>query len=444
MKKKSSKLKISKGLNWALTGIGAAFIGAAITLGIFVFILVAAGEIRNWLEKFIAKNFISQNYAVVPTPRPSGTASNFPDEGGNFTYLSFTDLFSGFGWLDKSKTTLFYDYSAAAFYLPPVLEWKKSSNTGVSSPELFYAYSLDGVNASFEIDGQAINLPENLQDKDLINVSARKLSSIFLVGVVYKIADSHYAEVFSVPVDSLQFSKPIISFNSSYPGVLGFGGEDNNWLTIYGAYKGAAYQVKNGEINDLSRLFDIRLMTGGFWPAAVHGVDTWYVYNGKESAPARLIKLFENGTGSVQGAMDLTPKLPFSETRGMRVTLDGYGNLLVAVSGAFGEQYWQLEDKGFDNSKNYEIYSLNLLGGPAETKYASISSVSHSAGGAEFRWSISTDLENWQAVKPGELKELQRGGDKLFWRVMVIPSKNSKYSPFLEDIRLDYRLKPKE
>lgn len=444
MKKKSFKTGIFSRLNWALTGIGAAFIGAAITLGIFVLILMAAGEIRNWLEKFIAKNFISQNYAVIPIPQSSGDASSFSDEGGDYTYLSFTDLFSGFGWLDKSKTTMFYDYSSSAFYLPPVLDWKKSSNTDISFPESFYAYSLDGVGKSFKVDGQTINLPKSFNDKHLINISAKKLSSVFLVGVVYKIADYHHTEIFVVPADSLKFSEPIVSFNSSYPGVLGFGGEDNNWLTIYGSYKGAAYQVVNGEINDLSRLFDIRLMSGGFWPAVVHRADTWYVYNGKESAPARLIKLFENGTGKVQGAMDLTPKLPFPEARGMRASLDGSKDLLVMVSGAFGNQYWKLEDRGFDDSKNYEIYSLNLLGSPAETKYASVSSASHSAGGADLRWYVSTNFESWRPVQLGELKELKQNGEQLFWKVMIDPSENSEYSPFLEDIRLDYRLIPKE
>jgi hypothetical protein len=203
-----------------------------------------------------------------------------------------------------------------------------------------------------------------------------------------------------------------------------------------------AYQVVNGQTKDLSEFFDIRMMNGGFWPAAVHGVDSWFVYNGKENSPVRLIKLFENGTGSVQGIMDLTGRSPFLEVRGMRASLDEEGKLSVVVSGSLGEQYWKLEDKGFDNSKKYEIYSLNLLGNSAQTKYVSISQVSSSSGGAEINWFVSTDLEDWQEVKLGELAELKTQGDKLFWKAVVIPSENPKYSPFLEDIRLDYRVKP--
>lgn len=441
MKNKSIFSKISSRLSWTLTGLGAALIGVVLTLGIFVLILLAAGEIRNWLEKFIAKNFISQNYAVVPLPEPF-KSGGFADEGGDLTYLSFTDLFSGFGWLDKSKTTMYHDYSASAFYLPPVLEWKKTSTAGILETKPFYAYSLEGVATDFSLDGQKISLPENFNNYRVINVSAKKLSSKILVGVVSKISETHRAEIFVLSISNPRFGKPVISFNSSYPGILGFGGEDENWLTVYGAYKGVAYQVVNGQTKDLSEFFDIRMMNGGFWPAAVHGTDGWFVYNGKENSSVRLIKLFENGTGSVQGVMDLTSRSPFLEARGMRASLDEAGKLFVVVSGAFGEQYWKLEDGGFDNSKKYEIYSLNLLGNSAQTKYAAISQISHSLGDADLRWFISTNFEDWQEVKLGEMAELETEGDKLFWKILVTPSENPKYSPFLKDVRLDYRVKP--
>jgi hypothetical protein len=217
MKNKSTFSKISHRLNWALTGLGAALIGAILTLGIFVLILVAAGEIRNWLEKFIAQNFISQNYTVVALPTPNST--NFSDEGGDFTYLSFTDLFSGFGWLSKSKTTMFHDYSASAFYLPPVLEWKKTSIAGNLETKPFYSYSLDGVATNFSLDGQKVNLPDSFKDKKIIGVSAKKLSSKILVGVVFKVSESYHAEIFVLSVANLGFDKPVISFNSPYPGV---------------------------------------------------------------------------------------------------------------------------------------------------------------------------------------------------------------------------------
>jgi len=371
-------------------------------------------------------------FSRAPSLRPSLSQEELKE----LTFSSFTDLFSGVGWIDQTKTTLYQDRNITAFLFPPKFDFEKLENESslAAIKQLqFASRQSDGgdvrclknkclvqkdLNLFLEQDGDTrqIDLPSEIKEKNLINVSIGMLDNIWLVGAVEKLNNQYQGKVFYF--DGTKFSEVSYPKNeddlfiSKYPGIIGFGGTDNDWLAIYGAYEGMAYRILNPsglankdeavKFQDISRFFGIRVLNEGFQPLVLRagsGRNThWYVFNLNKGNP-KLIKLFQNKTDEIVGATDLTPLFMPAEIEsssfavqevnlGFLKSLFSEENILLAaklkkLDGK--EELWQFRDWGFDKTKPTQITSLNINNYSAEVRTAKIEKLDLTNQGAKMR-----------------------------------------------------------
>ncbi len=102
-------------LSKILRGAGLALISIAFLVAFFFFASWAAGEIRELVESRIRERIVSR---IV---EESGVAEEESDKVAEVKLLSlsFTDIFSGTGWINLNETTLYHDDDANVFTLPP-------------------------------------------------------------------------------------------------------------------------------------------------------------------------------------------------------------------------------------------------------------------------------------------------------------------------------------
>lgn len=255
--------------------------------------------------------------------RPSQTGSS---TGGPLTppltedFNIFYDSFSGLGRVDSSQTTLYLNGPAAAVMFPP--DFSFTPTTGIAGEKLFLenfndftgpqkaeyclgqnCLNLDGLKLYY--NQRLLTLPSRIKLKDVEAISIDALENTWLVGFTIKYSDKkHRAEVYSFDgkkFTPLVFPKMIISDDF---GLVGFGGEDNDFLVIYGAYQGTAYRFRDKKAQDISKFFDIRVMKDGFKAEVTkvkNGADTnWYVSSLTNNRP-QFIKLWQNGTEDIVG-----------------------------------------------------------------------------------------------------------------------------------------------
>ncbi len=431
----------------AIRGVALSVVTAFLALGIFLGVFYGAIGIRSYIEDLISGKLLESLVRSTPVEVPQGVTMAEPPLPDNTTpapveslaYLSFTDLFSGFGWLNQASTTLAHDQSATAFHLPALVEWKRIDGPAVSVSPYVVVTPESGAIQGISVSGTYVPLPKSFTGKTVTSVSAAPIGSRWAVGVVVQNGSLYEASVYVLGSGGLE--PAFASFSSPYVGVFGFGGSDGNWLAVYGAYDGVAYHVKNGRAEDVSRFFGTRIEAGGFRPSVVRTGDGWLVY-GVSAGTVRIVKLFENGTGSIRGEVDVSPSAPFGDATTLKISDAGGETFFVEAGRVSGTERWEMRDRGFDVSKSYELVSLNLLGYPAETRYAGVTEALYDAGGGTVSFFISTDGENWKPVSVGSIGEISSSGTKLFWRVLVVPdATHPAYSPYLDQVRLDFRVR---
>src|SRR6056297_2963906 len=109
------------------------------------------GELKSFIrDKLVSEIVIEREYEEGPkvehVPEEEEEAEVEEEEesssGGSvrerdWIGSSFTDLFSGRGWLDMSKTNMNRDSVTTAFTFPPQFSWRKAGALGVSSSQKF-------------------------------------------------------------------------------------------------------------------------------------------------------------------------------------------------------------------------------------------------------------------------------------------------------------------
>lgn len=429
---------------------------------------------------FISSEDITQEATLpieesVPTEPQEPPA---PPPGPVLTTGSFTDLFSSKAWIDESRTGLYHDQIANAFIFTPKFDWQKLDIQppaeafmdapgdsgdircfgaisqrcfGQKNMGLYYAGPGDG--ALFERTN-SISLPAELVGKDLVSLSIGALSSKWVVGATVKDSQNYKGYVFVF--DGVRFTRIIGRegekfLDSPYQGVFGFGGIDSDWVFIYGAYRGLAYRVKNNvAVEDLSDLFNIRVMKDGGFKAEVartkdpQGRITWYIWSLTKSKPA-LLKLFQNST-EVSGIVDYLEYLNIeggAESLLLQPVSGSAHSFVAKLKRVSGEgEMWKFQDFGFDKSKNYQIYSSDILRGKGiGTDSITLKSVAIPKGGGSAIFYLSSDGVNWKPVAVGNSADFgEDGGKGIFWRAEVKPDQNPYGSIFLTRIDLEYNI----
>lgn len=396
-----------------------------------------------------------------------------PNRNEDLTTSSFSDLFSGTGRLDLSRTNFYQDKTVTAFIFFPLIEMKKTGLPPAASNAAEYRRNgeyclaercLRAENStlffknSSDSEFKKLDLPPSVSEAEIRNVSVGRLDTFWLVGVTTATAGGYEGRVFSF--DSREFREIFGGekenpFHSRYEGIFGFGGGDDDWLAVYGAYEGLAARVKKGgSFEDISRFFGIRAMVGGFRPAVIR-TDTaqgrdWYVFSLDEKTPVKLIKLFQNKTGEIRGAADLSRLVSLFGNPQSAVFYpvpagqNPGGNAVLLAELRFsggGKEFWEFIDGGFDKSRKAEIVSANLNNYSAEIRSAWISDWDLSLDGAAASFFLSNDGLNWHKADMGQEIVFGRPGRRLMWRAEFYPDADPATSVFFDKISIGYKVK---
>jgi len=447
--------KLPSFLRWVFVTLGVAIAaGLVILAGVW-----AAKNIRGMIEKSIRQQLIEQ-LVEIEQELPTGLEKpaeelKFPVQTGTEREVgeleplirrkveihdqmvdsSFTDLFSGVGWLNQEETTAYHDFVTMGFSFPPEFEWIR-----IPYPAVDFLRGLENCISGKCLAIEEVQLPSAVREADLVNVTLGVLDNGWLVGTVEQREGQFLGRVFRYDGQSFEDVFKGKIFYSKYEGEIGFGGEADDFLAVYGAYEGKGYRIRGDEVEDISRFFGIRAMQGGFQPRVIKTNNSFYVYSLTERKPA-LLKLFLDEEGEIAGAVDFTnriftggvAKALFAkvERHKLEARIE-YSNSRI--------EFRRFEDLGFSKDEKIWIWSANISNYPARVEKAQISG-DFSRSGADIQFYLSNDSKKWYEVELGKDFEFPNGeGRQLFWRAGISPRGNDYHSPFFDTIRLKYQV----
>ncbi|MFB6212690.1 MAG: hypothetical protein ABEI53_02675, partial [Candidatus Magasanikbacteria bacterium] len=360
---------------------------------------------------------------------------------GRILSSSFTDLFSGVGWINSEKTTMHHDKVMTAFTFKPVFEWSRISNPKVDEK-------------AFDNNSkEKVELPEKLQDKSIVDTQSYNLGSKTILATVSKGSQQYNVRAYYKKENGFRRLKEVNSnlfkdvsdplFSSKYKGRVSIGGVGDNFLIIYGAKKGRAVQIKPGEMaQDISWGFDYRVMENGFEPGIVKaragGENVWYIYSKTKGTP-KLVKFFTNGKQKIVGGVDLSNEIFSRRTEKAEFHWNKEKGVLIAkILKNSKTSFWKFTDKGFSNSSKKRVVSSDINNYPADLISASIKIPNKNfIPSADFYMQSGN---GYQKVKPGTDIKFSKGNKKLLWKAEFQSMKNKFHSPFFGEIRLRYKV----
>jgi len=422
-------------------------------------------EIKNDEDKGLVKYLESET-------------DNTRDYSRKYGISSFGDNFSNSFYLNLEDTNMFLDEIITALTFQPRYEFKKikdcqSVNTclpisDIEIPSIVKA-CLEG--ECLEIRGNSlyfknkkIALPSELSRENILRMSVGKLETKWLLGVV--VGESYDEAGLVFEFNGISFST-LISRETKYRispkynrlgSYIGFGGEDDNFLIVYGGYHGIAYQFKDNNFYNLSQFFGFRVTNPSFIPQVVKtkegNYSTWYVGSLTASKP-KIIKLWQNGSETIKGALDFSDLvftdnnlregisyifLPFEKEKSLHVISDG--------------SLYVFSDLGFDNSHIYQAVSKNIYSrkqGNVPSAVAKDLQVSSKQKESDYisNFSSSDEISIYLANREGKWEEVnyrenyyfsKKQGDGLYWKLVFKNNLEDNYfSPWFDSFnKLNY------
>ncbi len=424
-------------------------------VGAFLFV-IGGFLLRSWLDIEIEQKIdeaIKKNYSVglekkevdfnlpIEETVSDSVEQDSPVIKDNFIDGSFSDTFSGLGWLsgvsvnqDRYTTGLtpFLNIDLKLLKTPPVFP-----DSALTCPQ---EVCLSESNGNIYSGGRKISLPTftgklesldifPLKDKWILGITTK--NEELFNGFIYLFDGKGFI---SVRVNN----GPI--FESRYSGRFTFSGASNRWFSIYGSYEGKAWEFSNGELRDLSHLLNSRVMRGGFVSRVFSLNADWFVVNSTGDFP--FLKFFSSGS-EVVGSLDLTDLIDekFSEDlRNLKVAEVG-GKIVLELTGPSGISSWfELSDRGFSYPEKLEINSSNLrINQPQNMARAKISEIKIYPENIQPIFFLANSNGAWQRVRVGEWVYFPKDGKELYWRADLSDIKK----PFFFDlIKIEYGLNP--
>ncbi len=390
----------------------------------------------------------------------------------SLTFGSFSEYFIGIDQVDWSRTTLYRDHKAVAMFFAPDYSWLKADQALVSKFQDSYQDSylnsaegnyydkrclkkdcLEVKNLDLFYKGQTLARPLALTDREVVAVSLGTIGENWLVGFTLKKDSKYQGLVFYF--DGQKFSRlNIPEFNSDYSGLFGFGGVKNDFLVVYGAYKGEAYRVRPNEIKDIGRFFEIKVMTKGFKPEIIRAFNSldihWYVYSATISRPW-LIKLWQNRTPEIVGEAVFDNFFSFTTESAIFKLVESNlsETILLAKVKENNQEIWQVfKDRGFKNENPAEVISTAIARFDAapfiieKIAHNSIN-IDNSSRSLVKLW-FSAGGDNWRQLSSTADQNFETPATRKFFLQVTFPKfKDKFYSPFLEAVLFDYYYKIK-
>jgi len=389
-------------------------------------------------------------------------------------YFSFTDLFSGTSWINLASTTMYQDKKENSFVLPPVFKWQKFnqpiSNVGFINKEAdgglvkcIGSNCLKISQNNLFFNGKKISIPGSLNRKNIAGISIGALSTKWVAGFVSTNGSGTY-NISIFTFDGNNFSDVTADgtnlFASAYVGTLGFGGNDDNWIAIYGAYQGSAYRFRKSgdsyEVEDISKYFNVRVEAGGFEPSIIgpviepsgsESIENWYVWSLTANNPT-LVKIFGVSGGNIIGAVDFRDEILPGAPIGALFKFDSSSKDSIVLDALVTDENniqkpYLFTDYGFNRSKQYKVISANGSSYPWPVGTATISPSGISEDGVQVKFFVSSNSRDWTSAVLGEKIQLDRKQPGLFWMAEVEPGSGIWSSPFFDYIRIDTEVIPK-
>ncbi|MFB6212199.1 MAG: hypothetical protein ABEI53_00045 [Candidatus Magasanikbacteria bacterium] len=115
-----------------LSTVNVVFLG--ILLGLLVFGLLAfvSGRVREAIEDTVRKSVMQR----ISESREDILGRKTTTKG-NVVSTSFTDLFSGVGWINQEETTMYHDKVVTSFSFSPEFSWNRIEKSSVSTGKFF-------------------------------------------------------------------------------------------------------------------------------------------------------------------------------------------------------------------------------------------------------------------------------------------------------------------
>lgn len=426
-----------------------------------------------------AEEEIIREAEVVNVVIPSHETAPQPDKQ-NWRYNVFGDGFVNSYYINTAKTNFYYDESGTSFSFQPIYEKlnkgdcvqeycgfiEKDGLDGSSNSYQNYCLSSDS-NSCLKFDGQDLKyngrsikeFTDLFSNNKPIQVAIYPLKASWLVGAVWTEGGQEIGRAWRfdgrqmIELDP-QKRIPFITRSGYNGSKIYFGGADDNYLVVYAGYDLSGFQVVNNTVWSLADFFNIRLADGGFIPKIIRqaqGRETvWYICSQTSGKP-KLIKMWQNDSLVIRGILSLGEGVFGNsyDTALCREGADGSLEIATAKKDKQGTKYqrWSLIDKGFDQSKNYEILSVNLEAVQGQMKMANFNGLSlcgaascvYSDLGSALKFTISNNLQNWHEPVIGQEYFFTDSGASLFWRLQANPDVNRNYySPWFGGINSAY------
>jgi len=428
----------------------------------------------------VATVITSSSSPIISLPGSSAATSSSPVASGyqpellpniadpTLFFGSYFDTFANSQYIDAQKTNMYYDELAAAYHFQPDYAFAESDALDAASREalsnvrlnLFQGFynderclgnrCLEQKGSELFFNGEKLPFPKELDGNNLAALSIGSLSKRWLVGFTIKNGNNY--EGLAYYFDGLNFIRILTPepIRSPYFGVFGFGGGENNFLLIYGAYQGIAYHLQGDKVYDVSQFFDIRIMNGGFKPeivfAAFESNVNWYIYSATSYHPV-LIKLWQNRGSEIVGEAVLNSifeRRDESAVFKLSSVSDTSITLAAKLRRNSRDSWFYLIDYGFKPVNQGMLVSTPL----SHDGYNSLVTIvkvandrlnidSTSADKAEFL--VSTDGQAWQKLEKKTNYNINLPATRHFFlKVEVAGSSDKFYSPFISEILFDY------
>jgi hypothetical protein len=375
--------------------------------------------------------------------------------------------------IDFTKTNLYRDKTAVSISFQPDYSFENSDSATINQyKNTFTNLHFNNSNGPYRdeiclknncLKQQDNNLfyndklllwPDSIKKDNLAAVSIGALTSRWLVGVTYKNNEKYDSQVFYF--DGQKFTPLVFSdsnqniISSPYFGLFGFGGEDNDFLIIYGAYEGMAYRHQGNQISDISQFFPIRVMGGGFKPEIIRTVNnnevSWYIFSKTLNRPW-FMKLWQNGTKDIMGETVLTAPINLGAEsvsfKPIKITATEISFLVRTQDNNI--DYWNtFKDRGFKNEESgilmFKPISNDASSSPiAIKKIAEAQLITDLASSQSVKFLFSKDSQNWEEIQEKSNVDFLTSTIRNFYLKVTFPSSTNKfYSPFLSSVLFDY------
>lgn len=381
---------------------------------------------------------------------------------------SFGDGFSSLAYINQEKSNMFWDENVTAFSFSPVYELKKQQDCLTADCNLSrdgtYPESVclakgclrQGDNQRLFFKDKELELPSVLSEQKINNITLFALEDSWLLGFISGEEAEEQGWVYRF--DGRNFF-PLITDETTYQikpryqrggGQIAFGGSADDFLVLYPGYDGQAYRFRGDSVEDVSRFFGLRVTNGGFL-AQIFKVGggqkaVFYVCSLTENNP-KIIKVWSKDTKISGGALDLSLLLFRGDWQPDNIfcAWDFENNQLnVSSSNRGADELWSFKDRGFDNSRPYQIISINLNRKTQEkvTAAALIDfdwPATLGRGNAGTQLYLANIANTWERSLPYVWHNFTRSGQSLYWRLVWPAGGDAFSSPWVDSInRLDY------